>query len=54
MNRIGISSDDAVKFIEDDQFLREYHKGSSFGEIFVFNECNFLPFIFLSKFELHI
>ena len=28
----------AVKFIEDDQFLREYHKGSSFGEIFVFND----------------
>ena len=27
-----------VKFIEDDQFLREYHKGSSFGEIFVFND----------------
>ena len=27
-----------VKFIEDDQFIREYHKGSSFGEIFVFTD----------------
>ena len=28
----------SVKFQEDKDFFREYHKGSSFGEIFVFND----------------
>lgn len=27
----------SVKFIEDDHTFKEYHKGSSFGEIFLFN-----------------
>ena len=30
--------DGAVKFIEDKEVIREYHKGNSFGEIFVFHD----------------